>query len=76
MWPRVHAQKNPDKVCYRMARGGETVSYGQLDKRATRTARSLAAPGSMSSRYWRSLLRTTRYASVVARPSADRWAGP
>ncbi|MDJ0788146.1 MAG: AMP-binding protein [Myxococcota bacterium] len=39
MFPRVHAQKNPDRPAVRMARSGEVVTYGQLDERATRGAR-------------------------------------
>jgi fatty-acyl-CoA synthase len=37
-FPDAHAQANPDKPAYVMARTGETVTYGQLTERSRRAA--------------------------------------
>ena len=36
--PSIHAQSTPDKVAYRMARTGETITYRQLDERSNQGA--------------------------------------
>lgn len=45
MHPCIHAAKTPDKIAYRMAESGETVTYGQLDARSNRFAQLLRARG-------------------------------
>ncbi|HEX2851177.1 MAG TPA: AMP-binding protein [Acidimicrobiales bacterium] len=41
MHPGVHAEKNPDKLAYVMARNGEQVTYKQLDDRSNQLAQLL-----------------------------------
>lgn len=36
--PSVHAKSTPDKIAYRMARSGETITYRQLDERSNQGA--------------------------------------
>jgi acyl-CoA synthetase (AMP-forming)/AMP-acid ligase II len=38
MYPRIHAEKTPDKPAVVMARSGETVTYAQLDARSNQAA--------------------------------------
>ena len=45
MYPGKHAKSNPDKVAYRMAAGGESVTYGQLDERSNRGAQLFRSLG-------------------------------
>jgi long-chain acyl-CoA synthetase len=45
MYPRVHAERNPDKVAARLAETGEELTYRALDERSTRLARALAEEG-------------------------------
>ena len=45
MYPGEIAKRNPDKIAYRMARSGESVSYGQLDERSNRGAQLLRRLG-------------------------------
>ena len=45
MHPCLHAARTPDKVAYRMAGSGETVTYGQLEERSNRFAQLLRARG-------------------------------
>ncbi len=45
MHPSQHARKHPDKPAYRMADGGEVVTYGQLDAQSNRVARLFRARG-------------------------------
>lgn len=45
MYPRVHAEKTPDKPAYVMAGSGEVVTYRQLDERSCRGAQLLHALG-------------------------------
>ncbi len=45
MYPRVHAQNNPDKPAYIMADSAEVVTYKQLDERSTQCARMLHEHG-------------------------------
>ncbi|MGR3321555.1 MAG: acyl-CoA synthetase [Pseudooceanicola sp.] len=43
--PRGYAERNPDKVAYRMAGSGETLTYGALERIANREAHALRALG-------------------------------
>lgn len=43
--PSVHAAVTPDKIAYRMAGSGETLSFRQLDERSNQTAQLLRALG-------------------------------
>ncbi|MBI3701067.1 MAG: acyl-CoA synthetase [Afipia sp.] len=43
--PSIHAQSTPDKIAYRMAKSGETISYRQLDERSNRGAHLFRALG-------------------------------
>ncbi|MCO5120051.1 MAG: AMP-binding protein [Burkholderiaceae bacterium] len=43
--PSLHAKNAPDRIAYRMAESGETVSYGQLDEASNRFAQLLRASG-------------------------------
>ena len=45
MYPRVHAEKTPDKVAARLVETGEELTYGALDERSTRLANALADAG-------------------------------
>jgi acyl-CoA synthetase (AMP-forming)/AMP-acid ligase II len=45
MYPGLIAEKNPDRIAYRMARSGETVSYAELDARSNQAARALREIG-------------------------------
>ena len=45
MHPGVHAEKNPDKLAYRMARSGKSVSYGELNDRSNQGAQLLFSLG-------------------------------
>lgn len=45
MHPSIHAQTAPDRIAYRMAESGETVTYRQLDEASCRIARLLRASG-------------------------------
>ena len=45
MHPGVHAEKNPDKIAYRMARSGKSVSYGELNDRSNQGAQLLFSLG-------------------------------
>ena len=43
--PVAHARTHPDKPAYIMAATGETVTYGELDRRANQGAHLLRALG-------------------------------
>jgi len=43
--PSIHAQSTPDKIAYRMAKSGETITYRQLDERSNQGAHLLRALG-------------------------------
>jgi len=45
MHPSVHARTNPDKPAIVMAASGETISYGELDRRSNQVAQLLRARG-------------------------------
>jgi len=45
MHPSVHAQTNPDKPAIIMAASGETISYGELDRRSNQVAQLLRSKG-------------------------------
>jgi long-chain acyl-CoA synthetase len=45
MHPYIHAAATPQKVAYRMAAGGEAVTYAQLEERSNRVAQMLRARG-------------------------------
>jgi acyl-CoA synthetase (AMP-forming)/AMP-acid ligase II len=45
MYPGAIAKKTPDKVAYRMARGGERVTYRELDERSNQGAHLLRRLG-------------------------------
>jgi len=45
MYPGFHAKNDPDKIAYRMAESGETVSYGQLDARSNQGAQLFRSIG-------------------------------
>jgi long-chain acyl-CoA synthetase len=45
MHPTHHAKATPDKAAYIMAASGETVTYGQLDRRSNQGAHLLRAAG-------------------------------
>jgi acyl-CoA synthetase (AMP-forming)/AMP-acid ligase II len=45
MYPGVHAAETPDKVAYRMAESGRSVSYRELDEQSNRGARLLRSLG-------------------------------
>jgi acyl-CoA synthetase (AMP-forming)/AMP-acid ligase II len=45
MHPAIHAEKNPDKIAYRMARSGKSVSYGELNDRSNQGAQLLFSLG-------------------------------
>jgi long-chain acyl-CoA synthetase len=45
VYPRVHAEKTPDKPAYVMAGSGEVVTYRQLDERSCQGAQLLHALG-------------------------------
>jgi long-chain acyl-CoA synthetase len=45
MWPAPHAERDPDKVAYVLARSGRTVTYRELDDRSNRLAQLLYARG-------------------------------
>ena len=45
MYPRVHAEKTPDKVAARVVETGEELTYAALDERSTRLAHALADAG-------------------------------
>src|SRR5690554_7597990 len=43
--PSLHARTAPDRIAYRMAESGETVTYRQLDEASNRFAQLLRASG-------------------------------
>ncbi len=45
MYPAVHARSQPDKVAYRMAESGRSVSYRELEERSNRGAQLLRSLG-------------------------------
>jgi long-chain acyl-CoA synthetase len=45
MYPRDHALRTPDKAAYVMARSGEVVTYGDLDRRSSQGAHLLRSLG-------------------------------
>jgi len=45
MYPGVHAQHHPDKAAVVMGRGGEVLTYGELDERSNRLAHLFRAAG-------------------------------
>ena len=45
MYPAQHAATNPDRAAFIMAGGGETVTYGELEKRTNRLAHYLRSVG-------------------------------
>jgi len=45
MHPSVHAQTQPDKLAVIMAGSGETISYGELDRRSNQVAQLLRSRG-------------------------------
>jgi acyl-CoA synthetase (AMP-forming)/AMP-acid ligase II len=45
MHPGVHADETPDKVAYRMAESGRSVTYRELDERSNRGAQLLRSLG-------------------------------
>jgi len=45
MYPAVHARSTPDKVAYRMAESGRSVTYRELDERSNQGARLLRSLG-------------------------------
>ena len=45
MHPGAHAEKDPDRLAYRMAISGESVTYSRLDQEANRLARLLHERG-------------------------------
>ncbi|MGE0312176.1 MAG: AMP-binding protein [Lautropia sp.] len=45
MHPSIHAQRTPDKIAVRMADGGATLTYRELDERSNRVAQLLRACG-------------------------------
>ena len=44
MHPSVHARANPEKPAIVMAASGETISYGELDRRSNQVAQLLRSP--------------------------------
>ena len=36
--PSIHAQKNPDKIAYQMAKSGDAITYRELDRRSNQGA--------------------------------------
>jgi acyl-CoA synthetase (AMP-forming)/AMP-acid ligase II len=45
MYPAIHASKTPDKVAYRLADSGRSVSYRELEERSNRGAQLLRRLG-------------------------------
>ncbi|GAA4737069.1 acyl-CoA synthetase [Actinomycetospora chibensis] len=45
MYPRTHAERNPDKVAARLVETGEELTYAALDERSTRLAHVLRDAG-------------------------------
>ena len=45
MYPRLIAEKTPDRTAYLMARSGHAVTYGELDARSNQAARLLREVG-------------------------------
>jgi len=45
MHPGVHAEKSPDKIAYRLAEAGRSVSYRELEERSNRGAQLLRSLG-------------------------------
>jgi len=45
MYPGTHAETNPDKAAYVMARSGEVVTYKELDERSNRLANLFRSAG-------------------------------
>lgn len=43
--PSIHAKSTPDKIAYRMARSGETITYRQLDERSNQAAQLFRSLG-------------------------------
>ena len=43
--PSIHAKTNPDKVAYRMASTGQTITYRQLDERSNQGAQLFRSLG-------------------------------
>ena len=43
--PSIHAQSTPDKVAYRMAKSGASITYRQLDERSNQGAHLFRALG-------------------------------
>jgi acyl-CoA synthetase (AMP-forming)/AMP-acid ligase II len=43
--PSLHARTTPDKIAYRMAESGETLTYAQLDRRSNQGAQLFRALG-------------------------------
>ncbi len=45
MHPHIHATANPDKLAYVMAGSGETVTFGELDRRSNQVAHLFRSQG-------------------------------
>ena len=45
MHPSIHAKSQPEKIAYRMARSGETVTYAELENRSNQGAHLLRSLG-------------------------------
>jgi acyl-CoA synthetase (AMP-forming)/AMP-acid ligase II len=43
--PSLHARTTPNKIAYQMAGSGETITYGELDRRSNQGAQLLRALG-------------------------------